>query len=219
MNLPTRPRPTARPARPTRPPRSPITTCGPTTGSACAPTASAASATTCRARTARPRSAAAVPRRANARSSRSTGAARRCPSRSPSLRRWPSRRAAADRQGRARSRAGRSRLVARGHRGVGRQLARAGRRRVHARRRQRRSLHQGALPEPDRAQAQLEPVGEHRRRSISTTRAPIATRWIARTSSCTADGLIVVGYRYTDSAGGKGRTANKFFTKAPVPLH
>ena len=32
-------------------------------------------------------------------------------------------------------------------------------------------------------------------------------------------GLIVVGYRYTDSAGGKGRTANKFFTKAPVPLH
>ena len=32
-------------------------------------------------------------------------------------------------------------------------------------------------------------------------------------------GLIVVGYRYTDRAGGKGRTANKFFTKAPVPLH
>lgn len=32
-------------------------------------------------------------------------------------------------------------------------------------------------------------------------------------------GLIVVGYRYTDSAGGKGRTANKFFTKAPVPLN
>jgi len=33
------------------------------------------------------------------------------------------------------------------------------------------------------------------------------------------DGVVVVGYRYTDSAGGKGRTANKFFTKAPVPLH
>ncbi len=33
------------------------------------------------------------------------------------------------------------------------------------------------------------------------------------------DGLIVVGYRYSDKAGGKGRTANKFFTKAPVPLH
>ena len=33
------------------------------------------------------------------------------------------------------------------------------------------------------------------------------------------DGLVVVGYRYTDDAGGKGRTANKFFTKAPVPLH
>lgn len=32
------------------------------------------------------------------------------------------------------------------------------------------------------------------------------------------DGLVVVGYRYTDSAGGKGRTANKFFTRAPVPL-
>ncbi|MFN0247407.1 MAG: DUF6748 domain-containing protein [Kofleriaceae bacterium] len=31
------------------------------------------------------------------------------------------------------------------------------------------------------------------------------------------DGLIVVGYRYTDRAGGKGRTANKFFTRAPVP--
>lgn len=32
------------------------------------------------------------------------------------------------------------------------------------------------------------------------------------------DGLIVVGYRYSHEDGGKGRTANKFFTKAPVPL-
>jgi hypothetical protein len=32
------------------------------------------------------------------------------------------------------------------------------------------------------------------------------------------DGLIVVGYRYYDRDGGKARTANKFFTKAPVPL-
>ncbi len=31
------------------------------------------------------------------------------------------------------------------------------------------------------------------------------------------DGLIVVGYRYYDADGGKGRTVNKFFTKAPVP--
>jgi hypothetical protein len=33
-----------------------------------------------------------------------------------------------------------------------------------------------------------------------------------------ADGLIVVGYRFYDSAGGKGRSVNKFFTRAPVPL-
>jgi hypothetical protein len=32
------------------------------------------------------------------------------------------------------------------------------------------------------------------------------------------DGLVVVGYRYYDRDGGKARTANKFFTKAPVPL-
>jgi hypothetical protein len=32
------------------------------------------------------------------------------------------------------------------------------------------------------------------------------------------DGLIVVGYRDYDSLGGKTRTANKFFTRAPVPL-
>jgi hypothetical protein len=31
-------------------------------------------------------------------------------------------------------------------------------------------------------------------------------------------GVVVVGYRYYDSAGGKARTAAKFFTKAPVPL-
>ena len=34
----------------------------------------------------------------------------------------------------------------------------------------------------------------------------------------TDDGLIVVGYRYYESDGGKGRTANKFFTRVPVPL-
>lgn len=33
------------------------------------------------------------------------------------------------------------------------------------------------------------------------------------------EGLVVVGYRFTDSAGGKARSANKFFTRAPVPLH
>lgn len=33
------------------------------------------------------------------------------------------------------------------------------------------------------------------------------------------DGLIVVGHRYYDADGGKGRTVNKFFTKAPVPLY
>jgi hypothetical protein len=33
------------------------------------------------------------------------------------------------------------------------------------------------------------------------------------------DGLIVVGYRFQGSLGDKGRTANKFFTRAPVPLH
>ena len=33
-----------------------------------------------------------------------------------------------------------------------------------------------------------------------------------------SEGVVVVGYRDYDSAGGKKRTANKFFTKAPVPL-
>jgi hypothetical protein len=32
------------------------------------------------------------------------------------------------------------------------------------------------------------------------------------------DGVVVVGYRDYDSLGGKIRTANKFFVKAPVPL-
>lgn len=32
-------------------------------------------------------------------------------------------------------------------------------------------------------------------------------------------GLLVVGYRDYDSLGGKTRTVNRFFTKAPVPLH
>jgi len=33
------------------------------------------------------------------------------------------------------------------------------------------------------------------------------------------DGVIVVGYRYYPSNRSKGRTANQFFTRAPVPLH
>lgn len=33
------------------------------------------------------------------------------------------------------------------------------------------------------------------------------------------DGLVVVGYRIYDSLDGKGRSVNKFFTRAPVPLH
>ena len=41
---------------------------------------------------------------------------------------------------------------------------------------------------------------------------------LASNARYSEDGLIVVGYRYTDRAGGKGRTANKFFTRAPVPL-
>jgi hypothetical protein len=32
-------------------------------------------------------------------------------------------------------------------------------------------------------------------------------------------GLIIVGYRDYDAFGGKTRTANKYFTRAPVPLH
>ncbi len=32
-------------------------------------------------------------------------------------------------------------------------------------------------------------------------------------------GVIVVGYRYYPTTRSKGRTANQFFTKAPVPLH
>jgi hypothetical protein len=31
-------------------------------------------------------------------------------------------------------------------------------------------------------------------------------------------GIVIVGYRYYDSSGGKARTAAKFFPKAPVPL-
>jgi hypothetical protein len=41
----------------------------------------------------------------------------------------------------------------------------------------------------------------------------------AQNALYTSDGLIIVGYRDYDSHGGKTRTANKFFTKAPVPLH
>lgn len=42
---------------------------------------------------------------------------------------------------------------------------------------------------------------------------------IAQNAMFGGDGVVVVGYRYYDSAGGKARTANKFFYKAPVPLH
>lgn len=41
---------------------------------------------------------------------------------------------------------------------------------------------------------------------------------LASNARYSPDGLIIVGYRFTDSLGGKGRTANKFFTRAPVPL-
>jgi hypothetical protein len=40
---------------------------------------------------------------------------------------------------------------------------------------------------------------------------------IAQNAMFGGDGVVVVGYRYYDSAGGKARTANKFFWKAPVP--
>ncbi|HUS31218.1 MAG TPA: DUF6748 domain-containing protein [Kofleriaceae bacterium] len=42
---------------------------------------------------------------------------------------------------------------------------------------------------------------------------------LAREQLYSADGLVVVGYRDYDSLGGKTRTVNRFFTKAPVPLH
>ncbi len=42
---------------------------------------------------------------------------------------------------------------------------------------------------------------------------------LAREQLYGPDGLVVVGYRDYDSAGGKIRTVNRFFTKAPVPLH
>jgi hypothetical protein len=32
------------------------------------------------------------------------------------------------------------------------------------------------------------------------------------------DGVIVVGYRYYPTKGAKGRSANQFYTRAPVPL-
>ena len=41
---------------------------------------------------------------------------------------------------------------------------------------------------------------------------------LARNAMYGGDGVIVVGYRDYDSRDGKLRTANKFFTKAPVPL-
>lgn len=37
-------------------------------------------------------------------------------------------------------------------------------------------------------------------------------------NSVTSDGVIVVGYRYYPSLG-KGRSANQFFVRAPIPLH
>jgi hypothetical protein len=42
---------------------------------------------------------------------------------------------------------------------------------------------------------------------------------IAQNAMFGGDGVVVVGYRYYDSKGGKARTANKFFWKAPVPLY
>ncbi|HEY5949132.1 MAG TPA: DUF6748 domain-containing protein [Kofleriaceae bacterium] len=41
---------------------------------------------------------------------------------------------------------------------------------------------------------------------------------LAQNAMYGGDGVVVVGYRDYDSDGGKVRTANKFFTKAPVPL-
>lgn len=41
---------------------------------------------------------------------------------------------------------------------------------------------------------------------------------LARDQLYGTDGLIVVGYRDYDSLGGKTRTVNRFFIKAPVPL-
>ncbi len=41
----------------------------------------------------------------------------------------------------------------------------------------------------------------------------------ARDALYSPDGLIVVGYRDYDSLGGKTRTVNRFFIKAPVPMH
>jgi hypothetical protein len=42
---------------------------------------------------------------------------------------------------------------------------------------------------------------------------------LAQNAMFGGDGVVVVGYRDYDSRGGKTRTANKFFTKAPVPLY
>lgn len=42
---------------------------------------------------------------------------------------------------------------------------------------------------------------------------------VARDQLYGADGLIVVGYRDYDDLGGKTRTVNRWFIKAPVPLH
>jgi hypothetical protein len=42
---------------------------------------------------------------------------------------------------------------------------------------------------------------------------------IAQNAMFGGEGVVVVGYRYYDSAGGKARTANKFFWKAPVPQY
>jgi hypothetical protein len=42
---------------------------------------------------------------------------------------------------------------------------------------------------------------------------------LARNQLYGADGLVVVGYRDYDNLGGKTRTVNRFFIKAPVPLH
>ena len=59
---------------------------------------------------------------------------------------------------------------------------------------------------------------EHRALSALGPRARGDRRSLRALSALFGDGL-VVGDRYYDADGGKGRTANKFFTKALVPLY
>ena len=90
------------------------------------------------------------------------------------LRGRPPRRHAAARQGHGRARTRPIAASSSRHRDLGRERTRMGRRRVHARQRQRHPLRPRSVPEPDRAQAQLEPVGDTSPASTSTHRALIA---------------------------------------------